>query len=210
MFSDINSALAAFSAADWPGIEAGLSSMVVIQTFCWGLAALAATKLRAGPPRMQAASCPTAILSERQGRSPLHSALLTGALVCADAQPDHDHPDLNGRGDPVSEKASSDPPPERDDRRPGLFFRANGPTLIALLVMHLIAVQTLTPLLAATLFVISCVSSGLAWLSMLADAQTMRRRGRPSPDRAALPAYAMAIGTFFSASTLAIWALAAL
>lgn len=90
-------------------------------------------------------------------------------------------------------------------------LRASAPgTLGALLVMNFAAAQVLSASVALIFFSVALTISGLAWLSMTADAQTLRRRGRPSPNRAILPTYALCIGVFLSAALISIWTAATL
>lgn len=111
-----------------------------------------------------------------------------------------------------------------DRRRPGspggaaapqtgwraLFTRIEGRTILSLAVLYVIAAEVLSPALAVALFLITGACAGLALISMVADVQTLRRRGRLAPDRQLLPAYALCIGAFLASTLLALWCLIAL
>ncbi len=89
--------------------------------------------------------------------------------------------------------------------RRGLWRRAEGPSLLGALGLFLLA-WTLLSAATATLFsALALSASGLAWLSLYADAQTLRRRGRQEPDRAALPSLALTIGACVGASATLLW-----
>lgn len=108
-----------------------------------------------------------------------------------------------GDADPISARNCS-------ARRPSLFQRINGTTIVATALIYVVAVQTLSPPIAMSFLLLSACASSLALLSMIADVQTLRRRRRTHPDMAALPIYAILVGTFFSAALLAVWAVAAI
>lgn len=115
-------------------------------------------------------------------------------------RPPQDPRDHGGRGHRAP--GSDEPAPSAlEDRRRRLRNR----TLLSLALLHLAAWQVLSAPVASAFFMLTGAVSGLALMSMVADVQTLKRRGRNTPDRRSLPIYALTVGTFFAAVMLAIW-----